>query len=283
MSTRLFRHTLTHRIGTHGLDTVLGGCEVPGDGKLNNVHGQVSLQTAVGLSVRHATMYRCTGRVLPVDDLRDSTAFQDIWDETVPKDSDFASGIIDLDEGANTTTFFEPGEPNWAQLADMQVMNPENLWYNKRKLLTFVNSPRGFIDGAPDTAHMGDFFQVRSGKRISAEFRSAAILAVGLPAFDDVTTNEMATLNGDAAQLQLKYIEVVLEQAWMALVGLTEAGAESPWEDAANMIGDFLEPTVEEETAGSYNATSSWDMYADMTWDISVPGRKSFGAISVQG
>lgn len=66
----------------------------------------------------------------------------------------------------------------------------------------------------------------------------------------------------------------------MQLMGLTEAGAETPWEEAALLVEEVLEPTVIEETAANFN-NGAFDVYTAMTWDISVPGRRSFNTISV--
>ena len=82
----------------------------------------------------------------------------------------------------------------------------------------------------------------------------------------------LTTYDDEKWLMQLKYMEVVLEQAWMWLVGLVETGAETPWEDAANMIGDFLEPNVNEETAGDFKAVT-WQTFSKMTFEITVPGR----------
>lgn len=283
MATRLFRHTLVHKLVSVGADSVIGGCDLPSESSLNNVWGQISLQGSGVVSVRRATMYKAVGRVVPNTDLDTAQTYDAIWDQTVPKDADFSSSAIDLNESANAASFFEPGEPNWAALADLSVADDDKKFFSRRKLLTFVNSPRGFLDGTPDTYFPGDFFTVKASKRIPVEYGHVALFAVGLPAFDDVTTTALSTLDDESRVLQLKYIEVVLEQAWMGMVGLTETGAETPWEDAANMIGDFLEPTVSEETAAQFDSSSAWDCYADMTWDITVPGRKTGHTLSVAG
>lgn len=77
----------------------------------------------------------------------------------------------------------------------------------------------------------------------------------------------------------MKYFEVVLEQAWMQLVQLVEAGAETPWEEAALLVEEVLEPTVIEESSAAF-AAIAYNVYAKMTWDVTVPGRKEIKQIS---
>lgn len=272
MSLRLFRHTLSQMLCPAAQDQVLSGVQVPSDGKLNNVWGDVHLIGVTPLPVLNAGLYACDGRMLLHQTPDDGATFNALWDANVAKDVDVSSGAIDLNASANTQGFFEPGEPDVHALIDMEISSREDRFYKRRGMISFANSPRGFEAGSPDTFIAAENFKVRSSRSIPVEYWSLAAVAFGTPALDDMTTTPFTTFNDEPFLMQLKYMEVVLEQAWMQLVGLTETGAETPWEDAANMIGDFLEPTVFEVTVGDFFATS-YNVLSKFTWDITVPGR----------
>ena len=53
---------------------------------------------------------------------------------------------------------------------------------------------------------------------------------------------------------------------------VTEAGAETPWEEATRLLQKHLEPDPFEETAGEWSGTN-WDYTARCIMDHSVVGR----------
>lgn len=277
---RFFRHTLGQVVVAAGADQVIGGAAIPSDSKLNGVMGQVHLQTS-RQSILTSCLYGCDGRVLVHTDPDSPVSYNTIWDQQVDKDVDVSVGIVDIGEVTDSTPFFEPGEPNVNQIAGMSISNDER-FFRRRKMISFMTSPRGFLDGTPDTYMPGDVFPVRVNKGIGVRDWSVAMLAVASPSMDDVTTTSWLTPTAEAEWMQAKYLEVVLEQAWMELVGLTETGAETPWEDAALEVEEILEPTVVEVTAGAFSAPQL-DVWANLTWDITVPGRRTFGSLSAAG
>jgi len=277
---RFFRHTLGQVTVGDG-DSVIGGAAIPSDSKLNAVLGQVHIQSLLAVSIAKAIMYGCDGRVLVHTDPDSVTGYNTMWDQQVDKDVDVSLGILDIGENTDSNPFFEPGEPNVNQIAGMSISSDER-FFRRRKMISFQSAPRGFIDGAPDTYWPGDVFRVNARPRIGVKDWSVAMMAVAEPAMDDVTTTAWLTPTGEAEWMQAKYMEVVLEQAWMELVGLTETGAETPWEDAALEIEEILEPTVVEVTAGSF-ASDGLIVFANLSWDITVPGRRTFGALSAAG
>ena len=58
----------------------------------------------------------------------------------------------------------------------------------------------------------------------------------------------------------------------MSLIGLVEAGAETPFVDSATFIASLIEDDVFEGTSGSFLAVA-WTVITQATFDISVPGR----------
>lgn len=276
---RVFRHTLSQMLVNAASDQVLSGAQIPSEGKLNNVFGDVHAVATVPLPTIKSALYGCDGRVLLHQTPDDGATYNTLWDANVPKDVDVSSGAIDLNVSANAASFFEPGEPDVHAIADMAIADDDKLFYKRRQMVSFASAPRGFVSETPDSYWPADHFKVRSGKSIFVDYWSLAAVAFASPAMDDVTTTVFTTFGDESALMQLKYLEMTLEQAWIQLVGLTETGAETPWEDAANMIGDYLEPTVVEITAGDFSA-SQWQVMSKFTWDVSVPGRKEIRVIT---
>ncbi len=270
---RFFRHSLGQVVVAPGADTVFGGVLLPSESSLNNVWGEIHIVGLVANQFDQAAVYGAGGYVLLVEDPNATNAFQTIWDTMVPKDADFSAGALDLDaESANTAPEFEPGEPNINRLMDLQVNDEKNRFFKRRKMLSFANRPAGFnASDTPDSYIPSDVFQVRSRKNIFADYHSAAVMALSSPAMDDVTTTVWASPADSVHWMQIKYLDVTLEQAFMQLAGLVETGAETPWEDAAAILEDLLEPTVVEVTAGDF-AANSWNVFANLTFDVSVPG-----------
>ena len=276
---RFFRHSLSERTVSSGSDSVIGGVYVPSESSLNNVFGQCHC-IAGNTSTITALLYGVSGWVVHHPDPDNSFTYDALWDTMVPKDTDVGLGALDLSTGLqDPAPEFEPGEPNIEQLMDIMVLNDNNQFYKRRKLVSFASSPVGFIDGSPDQFWAIDQFSIRSGKKVSTELNSVAMLGFSSPSLDDTTTTIWTTANDESEWVQVKYLEMVLEQAWMQLVGLVETGAETPWEDAAALVEDLLEPTVVEQTAGAFVA-ANWTVFTHATFDVSVPGRRSFASVS---
>jgi len=270
---RFFRHSLGQLVAGQGSDVCIGGVLLPSESKLNNVWGEVHVIGIGSISFDRAAMYGCGGYVLPVEDPNAVNSFQTIWDTMVPKDADFAAGALDLDaESANTAPEFEPGEPNINRLMDLQVNDERNRFFKRRKLLTFANRPVGFDASiTPDGYIPVDVFNVRSRKNIFADYHSAALMAISSPSMDDMTTTVWASPADSVHWMQIKYLDITLEQAFMQLAGLVETGAETPWEDAAAILEDLLEPTVVEVTASDF-AGIGFNIFSSLTFDVTVPG-----------
>ena len=145
--------------------------------------------------------------------------------------------------------------------------------------MSFANTPTGFEVGSPDTYIPRDVFKIRSRRRMRAEQHAVAMLGLSVPALDDTTTVVWNT-DTEAEWMQRKYLEMVLEQAWIDLVGLSETGAESPWVDASILLEEFLEPTVVEEVTAAWTP-QALECFTACTWDISVPGRLDVKTLSL--
>lgn len=276
---RIFRHTLTQVVSVTNTDRVIGHTPVPSESSLNGVWAECHMIGSAGVDVIDAFVYGVDGRLMDDTDPGDTQSLDTLWDLLQLKDSDVSSGSFTMDpDVSDASPMFEPGEPSLEAIMGM-AFQEKNQFFKRRKMITFATNPRGFVDGAPDTYIPSDAFKFHSRRNIFSEVMANAVLVYSNPAMDDVSTNTANTFNTEAKWMQLKYLEVVLEQAWMELMGLTETGAETPWEQAALLVEEVLEPTVIEESSGNF-VSASMVVYCKATWDITVPGRKEFKTIS---
>lgn len=278
---RLFRHTLTQRLVAQASDEVIGHAPLPSECSLNNVWCECHVVATASQSVNNVALYGVDGRILQDTDPGDAQNLDTEWDQLVTKDADVASGAFTMDPGTSQSApMFEPGEPSMEELLGMGFTDPKTEFYKRRKMLSFMSIPRGFEVGTPDHFIPGDVFKFHARRKMFVDVMSNAVLVFSNPGLDDMTTGVATTFSSETKWMQMKYFEVVLEQAWMQLMGLVEAGAETPWEEAALLVEEVLEPTVVEETASTFG-TQNYNVFAKLTWDITVPGTKIINQISV--
>lgn len=273
---RLFRHQLGQVQVPVGDDEVVASMPIPSECVQNNVWGKVHVITDGDEFITDATLYGVDGFLITIPDPDTADSVDDLWDRVIDKDDDLTAGAVDLDETASDSdNLYEAGEPSVGAILDMHLYNDDNHWFKRRGMMTFANSPTGFnwITGGLSTFTPRDFFKVRSRKRIFTEYMSMSLLGVSVPTV--VTTATIPNSPANPAQwMQEKFIEVMLEQAWMSLIGLTEAGATTPWQNAATLIQEIVEPDVYEDTTGAFQTATGLNVFAEVTWDVSVPGRR---------
>lgn len=273
------RHVLTQVQVAAASDRVIAHLQMPSETIMVSCQGQCHCVTSSPNSTAFAVLYGVDGFVLPDPQPGTIDSIDDVWDIQVTKDDDFSGGI-DIDAlGSDAQPVFEPGEPNISDVMDLGVVDDDNRFFKRRKMVSFATSPSGFVDGTPDSFIPTDQFNISVNKQIQADYQSYAMLGFSAPAFDDVLATVPNTLGTEAAWAQIKYINVVLEQAWMDILGLTEAGAETPWEDAADLLEDLLEPNIHEETAGSFTG-QTWVVFTAVTFQLWVPGSRAISQIT---
>lgn len=281
MSLRVFRHQLGEVTVTAGTDEVVGSMPIPSECSQNNVWGSLHVLGEDDNFTTDALLYGVDGFVVPVPDPDTPDSVDDIWDRLIDKDDDLTAGALDLDEtAADTDNLYEAGEPSIGTILDAHLYQDDNHWFKKRGMVTFATSPTGFNFATSNlsTYQPRDVVRVRSRKRIYTEFMSMSLLGVSMPTV--ITTATVPNTPGHVEWMQEKYIEVILEQAWMTLLGLTEAGAESPWENAASLIQAITEPDVFEDTTGRFQSATQITVFGELTWDVSVPGRREFKVLT---
>lgn len=284
MALRLFRHIIAEKDVGGNDSEVLSHAPLPGECVQNNVWGEVHVVNNDGFFLDGAMVYGADGFVVPHPDPDTVDSVDDLWDRLISVDVGVAAGVggeLNLDTtGAATGAQFEIGELNLNNIIDMAVYNDDHHWFKYRKILSFANTPTGFhwVTGGVSTFSPTDLFKVRSRRNIAVEVMSESLFGVTIPALTGTTSSQVGSPTTKEWFMQ-KYLEVVLEQAWMHLVGLSETGAETPWEDAALFLEILLEPPPHEADAAAW-FTDSMRVWASFTFDITVPGRREFKVIS---
>lgn len=252
-----------------GFDTVISGLSLPSDSILNGMWMTLHIFSNGVLPWTTALMYQIQGYILPVLDPDNAPSFDTLWDTLVPKDDD--TDTIDLDTAAaDVDSMFEPGEMALAEVMDVGLQ-PEKI-YSKQFLKTAANArlvqeEAGVLEWA-----FADVHKIRLGKRrrYRCDGPSAVMYGLGNPSMDDTIQTPPNSLS-ENEWARVKYIGTVLEQALMQHFGLTEAGAETPWIEAAQLLRKYLEPDVVEENAASWGA-AELRLFANVTYDVSVVG-----------
>ncbi len=268
---RMFARALVNRSVAAGSDQVVLGVPLPSGSVVHDVRCDITLLQKVALAIDKVAMYACEAWIIPVTDPDTIITYDVLWDRFVPKDTDV--DILDLDTGAtDATPFYEPGEPDWSQLFDVGL-RPERL-YHKNRLLTMAN---GSIMSFHDTQtpfdplwHPGDSFTIRVKKRYVVRQPSYLLIGIANPSLDDTQVPMGSTLVEEKWG-QMKYVGHVLERALLHVLGVVEAGAETPWEEATALLKEILEPDVREETAATF-VSAAWDVTAKSIVDLSVEG-----------
>ena len=261
-----------------GVDKVLFGISLPQDTVVHDIKAEIHIIGVTDHPSSGGTFYGIEMYVLRVTDPDAQETHQITWDQFVPKDTD--TQAIDLDTSAqDTTPFFEPGEADWSQVLDIGV-RPRKL-YGRYKMLTFLNSSfKGRDPATPFNAEFrfGDMVQLRVKRAIRVREPSVLVCGMASPAMDDTsTTEEKALFENEWSRV--KYARQMLHQAHMDLIGMTEAGSETPWEDATDLLQKHLEPDVFEQDAASF-LSEQFNVFTDAKIDHSVVGDLSVKMLS---
>lgn len=273
---RVFQRNTVHKTVLAGSDMVIAYAPIPANGRVNNLWVDVHIINWAQVSLITAHMYTVNGYVVPVIDPDAGISPQLLWDQVVPKAAITAAGSVDFD----TTTpdldpVMDPGEVNWNSLFEVNQAPFE--FFKRERVMSYAVSKGGHLEGSPDVYRPTDHFSAQVGKRMQVKVPSYAMLAVGSPSMANNRT-VFVVPDSPADWAQLQYIEDVLERGLMHMVGLTEAGAETPWLEAATLLSQLLE-NGEEDSAGAW-LTTRWEVFCKATWDVSYEGRMKIGPIT---
>lgn len=261
-----------------GGDQILFGISLPSGSVIHDIRAKISLIANSDVVRSVASMAAIEGWILPVHDPDAGNSLENLWDRLVPKDTD--DGVLDIDTGAvDTSPFFEPGEVDLSAMFDVGV-KPERL-YHRHRLYTMADALFSYQDNQSTFLvkyFAGEKFMIHIGRRLRVRQPSVLVFALASPQMDD-TTNVAPVSLAEAEWPQVKYFGDMLKRALLDVLGVIEAGAETPWEEASALIQRYLDPDVYEEVAGSIEAMT-WNAFCEATMDFSVEGELGKSTIS---
>lgn len=254
-----------------GADEAIASFPVPNQCIVNSVQGPVHVNFVTPVDVIDVVGYGFEGWMLQTDDIVTDFADQTaLWDTSVPKDD--GAELLDTSFAANTTSMFEPGLMNAAQLFDQELLQPERV-FKRQPLISLASRPVGFVVGSPSTFHPSDVFEIDMKKRYKSAFDGALVFGAGSPAWDAGTNNDIIRILGthQKALYAMAHIDDVLDKAMIDFLVLTETGAESPYDDIMTWLMNLLDVKQEAGSAGAFTPgtiTFSCKLIAG----IAVPG-----------
>lgn len=274
---------LMYRQTVVGTDEVIAHYPLPKGCEVRQIDLQSHLiSTEEEVDVRSVVFYGMAGYVVPVlDPDTPETTVDLLWDQMIPKDVDISSGFFDIDtQAVDTNPEFEFGGPvDPAGLFGVAINEPLEI-FRRRKMISVASSPAGYqqVAAAVDVWLPMEHFATKIKRRVKAMRHSHIMFGVSAP----LTTNTTITLKAGINEqewLLMTYMETFLEKAWISMIGLVEAGAETPYVDIANFVAELLEDTAHEDVAGGFKAVA-WNVFTSSTFQVEVPGRFEVGAIS---
>lgn len=279
---RLWARRKSQVVAASQTDTVLFGVSLPSDSVIHDIKIKMEILSAnAAQEVDSISVFpwAMEAWILPIDDPDATADFDDIWDTMVPKDTDVQT--MDLDqETAVVSVFYEPGEVDWKKVFDVGI-RPQMLMHRHGDLS--INNTEGivFIDSQTPFEpkwQPGLNLRWRDPKRYRIKEPSVMLIGVGIPTYDDQTTTVEAPL-AENEWGRVKYMGDTVKMAMMDVLGLIETGAETPWEDATDLLQRHLEPDILEVTSGFYGS-STLTFHGELIVDHSVVGELGVSSIS---
>ncbi len=271
MGTKLTRRTMFQSVISSNTDQVVAGIWVPANSMILGANGYLDYNGGI-VPANIVQMIGASMWWLPVEDQDSTGGMSTHWDAMVPKDT--AAAAMDLDVGAaDATPEWQPGEPKWEQLYDIGL-DRRQLW--EGHAMSHIGRNLG-IARDPETPFAVEYVPGGSvAVNMNRGFRTngPGLLCVGVSSPDlgslSATASIAALAEDEWARIQ--FIDMVVEQAMMSLLGLIEAGAETPWQEAVALLEDYLVPAVLEVTASTFNLIN-WVVVGEMVFKIIVEGR----------
>lgn len=278
--TRIIRRTLAQRSVVPPADLTIAAAPIPAGGVLNSIFLEAHVIAGAAISQLRMGMYGISGYVIPVPDQDAALDYETAWDQLVPKDEPHLTEL-DSDTGTpDTSPEFEPGGIDINNLFDMVGLSPRQI-FRRRKYITTANSLLPVGGTLVDTYRPTDYFTTKIKKPTRCAMASYAILALSSPATTLTVTGVWQVPTEDDWAI-LQFMDIFIEQMFMASLGLIEAGAESPYEEAESFISELLEDSVLEQVANSFDPVT-WTVFSRATFDITVPGRPQLKTLSSEG
>ncbi len=279
MATRMLARRVFEVGVPAGQDKVMAGLWLPPGSVVHGVNGYLVCEGQdIQAARRTVCVGSCEGWVFNVDDIDTMTVMDTEFDIHVPKDT--AATTMSLDTSvADGNPFYEPGQVTWEFVFPVG-RQPQRV-YQKRWMASLSGAV--FRNQDPETPFDIQFipgvqFPVRLNRPFRVEDPSLLCFAVAAPDTAQTSTTEALAAIAENEWGRLRYIDHVLESAMISLIGLTEAGAETPWDEATLLLKKILDPAMLEAQSGVFVATQ-WNVYGEIIFDFSVEGTMQKGLI----
>lgn len=255
-------------------DQVISLCPIPPGGRLLQVQGSVHVMPSAAIAIDEIVVYALHGYVLPVLDPDLADNVDDIWDNLVPKGQSIGSaGVIDLDQVAeDVEPVWEPGLENPEQMLNIDVMNIAE-FYSRQRVMTYASHPM--------LAHLdttlkylpAEVARVKVNRSYSVRQPSMAMLGFSSPQTGSTTTSLQTAPSEKEWGLMFFLKNTVLQMVTHAL-GTIEAGAESPYVEAALFLARLVVADVIEESAvAAHLMPVTYNVYTRLAFKVDMPDR----------
>ena len=277
--TRLVATRMFQARAIAGTDRVLAGMFVPAKSVIRAFNASIDLHGITPASQTAISTAAIAIWWMPIADPDSSGTMTAIWDVQVPKDT--SANTMDLDVAASDTTpFYEPGGVTWEDIFDIGAQ-PRKLF--AQEIMSHIGRNIA-LNRDPETPFNYEYWP---GAHVDARMKrpirvlGPGLIAVGLASPDTTLTSatEAQQAIGEADWGQLQFIDHVMERAMMSLLGLTEAGAETPWDEATALLRQVLAPKVLEVDAGLFSPIT-WSGVGTAKIVVDVQGSIPKGSIN---
>lgn len=272
MGTRVIARRMFGLQVTSGGDKVAAGMWVPANSIVRGVLGHVTFEAAVERGLNEIAQGALAVYVMPVIDPDSSGTMDAVWNSQVPKDSSL--DVLDFDKATQVTApFWEPGATTWEHVFDVGL-SPVRMY--QAHFLSSMGQNAIAVNRDPETAFDYEYI---GGKTLPVALKGPmrvsvpSLLAVGCASPLTTLTSATAAIAaiGEQDWAQLQFIDEVMKRAMMDVLGLTEAGAETPWEEATALLRTHLDPSVLEVAGGIFQPTT-WNLSGEMAFEVEVQG-----------
>ncbi len=254
-----------------GTDDVIAGVFMPSDTVIGNIRGRVSLHSQI-LAVNNVVHAAVEGWILPVSDPDAATTMSALWDALVPKDT--SVNALDLDTGAaDATPFYEGGTILWEKVFDVGA-SPRRVFHMHDDFSLGHNnvvSQQDVESAFLQEWFAGKDFMINVPRTFRVTVPSLFVVGVASPVADRTSATTPIAGLAETDWAQIKYIDHVMERAVLDLLGVIEAGAETPWEEATALLRQHIDPLMLEADAGTFLG-ATWFTSGEIVADHTVPG-----------
>ena len=168
---------------------------------------------------------------------------------------------LDVD-AADTAPEEEFGEGNIQQVLGITAVDLVQV-FKRERLMSFASHPlHGHLDTSVHYYWPAETFAVSLTKPVRVEQPAMLMFGFSSPSMDQTTTTTRSSPS-EIDWSRMLYMADTVRDLVKNAIGLTEAGAETPYVEAQTLIASLLEDKLIEETAVA-------DHFQEVTWNVLV-------------